>query len=97
MTENSSYLLNDLRDFNEIFRKDATYVILKVTKKQGFTLSLEDTFFENQLDLKPHLTIELLHKISTNSRNFCYTRKIKDVSERDERVGVYIGLYEISD
>ena len=48
------------------------------------------------LDLKPHLTIELLHKISTNSRNFCYTRKTKDVSERDERVGVYIGLYEIS-
>ena len=34
---NSSNLLNDLRNFNEISRSHS---------KQGFTLSLEDTFFE---------------------------------------------------
>ena len=44
--ENSSYLLNDLRNFNEIFRKDVTYDNIKGHKKQVFTLPLEDTFFE---------------------------------------------------
>ena len=33
-----------MRNFNEIFRKDVTLMILKVTKNQGFTFSLEDTF-----------------------------------------------------
>ena len=28
-------------------------IILKVTKNQGFTLSLEDTFFENPIDPPP--------------------------------------------
>ena len=42
-------LLNDLRNFNEVFRKDVTYIILKVTKNQGFHLSLEVSFFG-----KPH-------------------------------------------
>ena len=41
-----------MRNFNEIFRKDVIIlkvininimIILKVTKNQGFTLSLEDT------------------------------------------------------
>ena len=42
-----SYLLNDLRNFNEIFRKDVTYDNIKSHKKPGgFTLSLEDTYFE---------------------------------------------------
>ena len=47
----SSYLLNDLSNFNEIFRKDVIYNNIKsqVTKKQGFTLSSEHTFLE-----KPH-------------------------------------------
>ena len=39
-------LMNDLRNFNEIFRKDLTYDNNKSHKKQGFPLSLEDTFFE---------------------------------------------------
>ena len=39
----SSYLMNDLRNFNEIFRKDVTYDNIK---KQAFTVSLEDTVWE---------------------------------------------------
>ena len=35
-----------MRNFNEIFRKDVTYDNTKSHKSQGFTLSLEDTFFE---------------------------------------------------
>ena len=42
----SSYLLNDLKNFNKIFRKDATYDNIKSRKQQDFTLSLEDTLFE---------------------------------------------------
>ena len=39
------YLLNDLSNFNEIFLKDVTYDNIKShKKKQGFILSLEDTF-----------------------------------------------------
>ena len=37
---------NIWRNFNEIVRKDWLMIILKVTKTQGFTLSLEDTFLE---------------------------------------------------
>ena len=33
---NSSYLLNDLRNFNEIFKKYVTYNNIKSHKKQGF-------------------------------------------------------------
>ena len=37
---NSSYILNDLKNFNEIFRKGLIYDnIIKVTKNQGFTVS----------------------------------------------------------
>ena len=39
--------MNEFRDFNEIFWKDMTLIILKVTKKQGFTLTLEDKFLDN--------------------------------------------------
>ena len=35
-----------MKNFNEIFRKDATYKILKATKNQSLTSSLEDTFLE---------------------------------------------------
>ena len=42
----SSYHLNDLSNFNKIFRKDVTYDNIKSHKKQGFTLSLEDIFLE---------------------------------------------------
>ena len=34
--ENSSYLLNNLRNFNEIFRKDVPYDNFKSHKKPGF-------------------------------------------------------------
>ena len=47
-----SYILNDLRNYKEIFRKDVTYddiKRLKATKKQSFTLFLEDTFLEKFL------------------------------------------------
>ena len=33
---NSSYLLNNLRNFNEIFRKDVTYDNIKSHKNPGF-------------------------------------------------------------
>ena len=40
---------------NEIFRKYVCFmIILKVTKKQGFTLSLKDTFLE-----KPQREVKL--------------------------------------
>ena len=41
-----SYFLNDKRTLNEIFRKDVTYDNIKSHKKQGSTLSSEDTFLE---------------------------------------------------
>ena len=44
--ENYSCLLNYLRSFNEIFRKDVTHDNIKSHKKQGYTLSLEDDFFK---------------------------------------------------
>ena len=43
--ENSSYLLNDLRNFNEIFRKDVTYDNIKGHKKTGFYPSFRRYFF----------------------------------------------------
>ena len=42
---NSSLLLNDLRKFNETFRKGVPHDNIKNHKKPVFTLSLEDTFF----------------------------------------------------
>ena len=42
----SSYLLNDLRKFNEIFRKDVFWDNIKSHKKPGFHPYLEDTSFE---------------------------------------------------
>ena len=41
--EESSYLPNDLWNFNETFRKNVSYDSIKSHKKQGFTLSLENT------------------------------------------------------
>ena len=40
----SSYLLNELMNFNEIFRKDLTYNNIKSHKNQGFSLSPKNTF-----------------------------------------------------
>ena len=42
----SSYFLNNMRNVNEIFRKDSSYDNIKGHKKQGFTLCSEDTFLE---------------------------------------------------
>ena len=38
--------LSDFRNFNEIFSKEVTYDNIKVTKNQGFNLSLEHAVFE---------------------------------------------------
>ena len=46
----------DLKNFNEIFRKDVAYDNIKShTKKQGVTLSLSNTFFELTLPPPPLL------------------------------------------
>ena len=37
---NSSYLVNDLRNFNQIFRKDMTYDNINSHEKPGFYPSL---------------------------------------------------------
>ena len=37
-------LLNNLWNFNEIFRKDVAYDNIKSHKNQEFTISLADTF-----------------------------------------------------
>ena len=41
--------MNDLRKFNEIFRKDVTYDNIKSHKKQGFTLSPQPGLFKVKL------------------------------------------------
>ena len=40
----SSYLLNNMRNFYEMFKKDVAYENIDVTKNQALTLSLENTF-----------------------------------------------------
>ena len=45
----SSYLLNDMRNFNEIFRKDAAYNYIKGHTKPGFhPLSRKHIFEKNK-------------------------------------------------
>ena len=39
------FFISSERSFNKIFRKDVTFDNIKSHKKQGFTLSLENTFF----------------------------------------------------
>ena len=48
-----SYLLNDLRNFNETFRKDVTYDNIKSCKKTGLPILFVRYFFE-----KPHAGIK---------------------------------------
>ena len=45
--EGENYL-NDLRNFDDIFRKGVAYNNIKSHKKQSVTLSLENTFSEKQ-------------------------------------------------
>ena len=42
----TSSVINDLRNFNEFSGKMFLMIILEARKNQGFTLSLEDIFFE---------------------------------------------------
>ena len=42
----SSNLLTNLRSFNEIFMKNASYDNIKNKRKQDITMYLEDTFLE---------------------------------------------------
>ena len=45
--EENPHLLNELRNFNEIFKKDVTYDNIKSHKKaQGFAIYLKNTFLE---------------------------------------------------
>ena len=70
LTEKSIYLPNDLRNFNEIFRKDGAYDNIKSHKKTGLHLSLEDKFLE-----KPkggggiHSCVNRKRKITTTKNN----------------------------
>ena len=48
MVNTASYLLNNLRNFKEIFRNDVTYDNNKSHKKQDFSLSLETTFLKKK-------------------------------------------------
>ena len=58
--EDSSYLRNDLRNFNEIFSKNVTYDNIKI-KKTGF-----HPLMSGQIDPPPsHFRLKLM-----NSRNF---------------------------
>ena len=63
----SSYLLNNLRNFNEIFRKNVAYDDNKSRRKSGFTLFLEDTFLEKpkgfQIDSSSFLRVKWLNFI----------------------------------
>ena len=40
----SSYLLKDLKNFNDSMKFSGNLWLMKVTKKQNFTLSLEEIF-----------------------------------------------------
>ena len=45
--EENPHLLNELRNFNKIFKKDVTYDNIKSHKKaQGFAIYLKKTFLE---------------------------------------------------
>ena len=57
-----------MRNFNEIFRKDVTYEILKITKNQGFTLSLENTFLK-----KPQRGVKLTPSLLRVNRDYWYS------------------------
>ena len=50
---NSSYLLNDLRNFNEVFRKDVTYDNIKSYKKTGFHSLFKRYDFRKTTGLTP--------------------------------------------
>ena len=47
----SLYILNDLRRFNEVFRKDATYDNIKSHKEKGFHPLLKRCIFEKTVKL----------------------------------------------
>ena len=61
-----SYLLDDLRSFNENCKKDVTYDNIKSQKNQSFTISLEDTFLKkpqggDQIKLPPPAVLGLIY------------------------------------
>ena len=49
MAKKSSNLPSNLRNFNEIFRKNVSYDNIKSHKKQDFTRALENTVLEKPL------------------------------------------------
>ena len=48
-----SYFLNEMRNLNEIFKKDMTYDNIKSHKKSEFHLSSEDKFLKKKTQLTP--------------------------------------------
>ena len=65
---NSSYLLNNLMNFNEIFRKDVTYDNIKIHKKTGsHPLFRKYIFRKSTAEVK--LTPPSLFRV--NERNLC--------------------------
>ena len=62
-----SYLLNNLRNFNENSEKDVAHDRINIHKKKSFTLSLENNFFQNPQSgdhqIEPPAFLELNHKI----------------------------------
>ena len=71
---NSLYLLNDLRNFNEIFRKDVTYDNIKSHKKPGFYPLFRRYIFqkttgkEGQID--PPAVLELKLSLGEDPNHF---------------------------
>ena len=63
----SSYLLNNLRNFNESIRKNVAYDDNKSRMKSGFTLFSKDTFLEKpkgfQIDSSSFLKVKWLNFI----------------------------------
>ena len=72
LTEN--FFISSEREFNEIFRKDVLWDNNKSHKKQGFTLSLEETFFEKPqgvgVNLNPPLRMRKHIKSIKSKNNF---------------------------
>ena len=72
----SLYCLNDFRNFNEISGKMWLIIILKITKNQGFTLSLKDTSLEKLQGVKltPHQPFK--NYSSKNFHSCCLTETL---------------------
>ena len=69
----SSYLLNDQRNFNKIFRKDVTYGNIKSHKKPGVHPLSRRYIFEKTIGRGVKLTLPSLLR-ANNSKQTCRTQ-----------------------